>query len=144
MTYLADVNVWFALVYVAHVHYSIATAWFEAVAADQTAMCRITQSGLLRLLTNPKAMGPDVLTAAEAWTTYDKLRSDVRVTFAAEPSGLEIAWRAMTRQPHAGPNFWTDAYLSAFAQAGDYTVVTFDRGFTRHRRTRVRLLEPSV
>src|SRR5258706_9155996 len=109
MTYLVDVNVWLALAYVAHVHYATATAWFDEVGADQAAMCRITQSGLLRLLTNSKVMGADVLTAVESWPIYDKLLSDVRVTFATEPPGLEIAWRGGTKQSHTGPNFLTDA-----------------------------------
>ena len=141
MTYLADVNVWLAMTYVAHVHYPVATAWFDEVSADQAALCRMTQSGLLRLLSNPKVMGVDVLTAADAWTTYDKLRNDVRVTFATEPANIEPHWRDATRYHHTGPNFWTDAYLTAFAAAKDLTLVTFDRAFTRQRQARVRLLK---
>ena len=143
MTYLVDVNVWFALSYVAHVHHSIARTWFDETEADQAALCRITQSGLLRLLTNSRIMGPEVLTAARAWAAYDFLCSDVRVTFAPEPPSLETAWREATKHLHTGPNFWTDAYLAAFAEAGDYTIVTFDRGFLRHRRVDVRLLTPA-
>jgi uncharacterized protein len=144
MTYLVDVNVWFALTYVAHVHHPVARSWFEDTGADEAALCRVTQSGLLRLLTNSRVMGADVLTAAKAWVTYDQLRSDVRVTFAVEPPRVENAWREATKHPHAGPNFWTDAYLAAFAESGDYTIVTFDRGFRRHRGVSVRLLAPPV
>ena len=71
MTYLVDVNVWFALSYVAHVHHSIARSWFDGTESDQAALCRITQSGLLRLLTNSKIMG-NVLTA-QSWAVYDFL-----------------------------------------------------------------------
>lgn len=141
MTYLVDVNVWFALTYVAHVHHPIARDWFDSTGPDQAAICRITQSGLLRLLTNVRVMGADVLTAAKAWAIYDDLCTDVRVTFAAEPARLEIAWRSATKHPNAGPNFWTDAYLAAFAEAGNHTIVTFDRGFRRHRGVSVRMLE---
>jgi len=124
------------------VHHSIARSWFdETEEADQAALCRITQSGLLRLLTNSKIMGPEVLTAAGAWAAYDLLCSDVRVIFAQEPPRLEMAWREATKYLHTGPNFWTDAYLAAFAEAGEYTIVTFDRGFLRHRAVDVRLLE---
>ena len=141
MTYLVDVNVWFALSYVAHVHYSMAKSWFEDTEADQSAFCRVTQSGLLRLLTNSRVMGADVLTAAKAWAINDDLCRDMRVIFAPEPPGLEMAWREATKHLHIGPNFWTDAYLAAFAEAGDYTIVTFDRGFLRHRAVDVRLLQ---
>jgi predicted nucleic acid-binding protein len=48
MTYLVDVNVWFALSYAGRVHHPAATSWFDDIAADQAALCRITQSGLLR------------------------------------------------------------------------------------------------
>ena len=144
MTYLVDVNVWFALSYVAHVHYPIAKSWFEGTEADQSALCRVTQSGLLRLLTNSRVMGADVLTAPKAWAINDDLCRDFRVVFAPEPPGLEMAWREATKHLHAGPNFWTDAYLAAFAEAGEYTIVTFDRGFLRHRAVDVRLLTPAV
>ena len=144
MTYLVDVNVWFALSYVAHVHYPIAKSWFEDTEADQSAFCRVTQSGLLRLLTNSRVMGADVLTEAKAWAINDDPCRDMRVTFASEPPGLEIAWREATKQLYTGPSFWTDAYLAAFAETGEYTIVTFDRGFLRHRGVDVRLLTPAV
>lgn len=40
MTYLVDVNVWFALSYVAHVHHSTARSWFDETESDQAALCR--------------------------------------------------------------------------------------------------------
>jgi predicted nucleic acid-binding protein len=89
-------------------------------------------------------MGADVLTAAKAWAINDDLCRDVRVILASEPPGLETVWREATKHLHSGPNFWTDAYLAAFAEAGDYTIVTCDRGFRRHRRVSVRLLAPTV
>jgi len=144
MTYLVDVNVWFALSYAAHVHHAFARSWFDDTAADEAALCRMTQSGLLRLLTNSRIMGADVLTAAKAWAIYDRLCSDARVIFASEPPRLDLAWRGATKHLHAGPNFWTDAYLAAFAEAADYTIVTFDRGFRRHRSVSLRLLSPTV
>lgn len=57
MNYLADVNVWIALAAAGHVHHSIALAWFEEPQTSQILFCRITQMGLLRLLTNRKVMG---------------------------------------------------------------------------------------
>jgi predicted nucleic acid-binding protein len=50
------------------------------------------------------------------------------------------SWRDATRHSPSGPNFWTDAYLAAFATAAGYTVVTFDRGFKRHKAAKLNLL----
>ena len=103
------------------------------------AFCRVTQAGFLRLLNNARVMGPNVLNARAAWGIYDALRSDGRVRFAAEPTGLEEHWRRATRHTHSGPNFWTEAYLKAFAAEAELTLVTFDQALTRHT-TGVRLL----
>ncbi|HXP84349.1 MAG TPA: TA system VapC family ribonuclease toxin [Bryobacteraceae bacterium] len=140
MTYLADVNVWIALTNPGHQHRSSAAEWFSASAPDLIAFCRTTQKGLLRLLTNRHVMGANVLNAEDAWDVYDDFFKTGRVRFAEEPPGIERAWREATRGPHTGPNFWTDAYLAAFAIAAGYTVVTFDRGFKRHTAVRLRLL----
>src|ERR1035441_4860858 len=88
-TYLPDVNVWLAIVSRRHVHYQIASGWFETISDDEVAFCRITQMGLLRLLTNRHAMGIDVLNQIEAWKAYRRLASDGRIRFLAEPLGIE-------------------------------------------------------
>jgi len=144
MNYLADVNVWVASALIGHVHHPVARAWFEEPETGQILFCRITQMGLLRLLTNRKVMGANVLAAQPAWDVYNALCRDDRVQYAAEPPQLEEFWRGATRHHASGANFWTDAYLAAFAEATGLSVVTFDRGFRRHRRVRVRLLEPTV
>ena len=47
-----DVNVWVALTYQGHVHHSAARGWFVSLHADaRLFFCRVTQLGLLRLLT---------------------------------------------------------------------------------------------
>lgn len=140
MTYLADVNVWLALAVVEHIHHKAAVEWFGESEEDRIVFCRTTQKGLLRLLTNRHVMGDDVLTAARAWEAYDILRENPRVRFVQEPPGLEDSWREATRHPHAGPNFWTDAYLAAFASAAGYVLLTFDRALAAHRGVRTRLL----
>ena len=144
MNYLADVNVWLALSVVGHIHHSIARAWFEEPQTSQILFSRITQMGLLRLLTNRKVMGANVLTPADAWRVYASLCDDDRVQYAEGPPHLEESWREAAMHLEAGPNFWTDAYLAAFAETSDYTIVTFDRGFLRHRGVSVKLLAPAV
>lgn len=131
ISYLADVNFWIALSYSAHVQHSLAAEWFANSADDSVAFCRITQKGFLRLLTNRSVMGDDVVPAVRAWQVYDRLRQNPRIPYAQEPPGLEESWRDITRHPRTGPNFWTDAYLAAFAAAGGLQILTFDRGLAR-------------
>lgn len=141
MSYLADVNVWLAQSYTGHAYHRSARTWLEESEDDTIAFCRLTQSSLLRLLTNRKVMGDDVLNTLQAWKVYDDLLRTTGIVFAAEPQGLELAWREATQYPRSGPNFWTDAYLSAFASAAGLTIVTFDRAFRHRRGARVKVLD---
>lgn len=63
-----------------------------------------------------------------------------RIFFCSEPPGLETIFRESTRRRQGGVNFWTDVYLSAFASAAGFTLVTFDTGYGRHKDIRLRLL----
>jgi len=83
--------------------------------------------GLLRLLTTESVMKNDVLPSRDAWRAYQAILRDERVSFAPEPFALETEWRKLTDQPRPTPKVWTDAYLSAFAQAGGMRLVTLDR-----------------
>ena len=64
---LPDVKVGVALASDLHVHHGVARDWFMAVCEAGTAFCRVTQMGLLRLLTNSRVMGDDVLNQQQAW-----------------------------------------------------------------------------
>jgi uncharacterized protein len=140
MTYLADVNFWLALAVDDHVHHVPAKEWVTEAPEEGLVFCRITQNGFLRLLTNPNVMKGDVLTARRAWEAYDILCANPRVQFAEEPHGLERSWRDLTRRAGKGPNFWTDAYLIAFAKAGGFEVLTFDRELALHACPQAHLL----
>lgn len=125
-----DINVWVALTHAAHVHHDVARGWFrELPDGVRFCFCRHTQLGLLRLLTADAVMGQEVLLQSEAWTVYDRWLEDRRVALLDEPPALERRFRALTRGRHASPKLWADAYLSAFADAAQVTLVTFDRGF---------------
>jgi len=127
MICLPDVNLWIALTSNRHIHHALATPWLESLADTRIALCRITELGLLRLLTNQHVMGQDVLTPRRAWRVYDQWRMDPRVDFLVEPSGFGERWRELGEKIVGGPNAWTDAYLAAFALATDATIVTLDR-----------------
>lgn len=123
-----DINVWVALTHGAHVHHDVARDWFNSLEPDcRFHFCRFTQLGLLRLLTAEAVMGDDVMTQFDAWGVYDRWLEDDRVAFMEEPPGIERRFRAMTRLKRAAPKIWADAYLAAFAETAQLTLVTFDR-----------------
>ncbi len=76
----------------------------------------------------------------EAWRTYDELLADYRVVFAEEPDDVEVVWRSLTPSQMVSTNVWSDAYLAAFAQAADFEVVTFDKGFAQYTALRHTIL----
>ena len=140
MIFFPDVNVWVALVVGEHTHSREARLWAERANANEFALSRITQMGLLRLLTNAHVMGADVFAARDAWRIFDRLTKERNIFFAAEPPGIDSLWREFTPAARSGSNFWTDVYLAAFAKATGYTLVTFDRGFGRYRNIPLEIL----
>jgi uncharacterized protein len=140
MTYLPDVNVWIALTVAEHVHHDSALKWADSVTGDAIAFCRVTQMSFLRLLTNARVMAGDVFTAERAWRLLDEIRGDRRIVFVAEPPGIEAGWRVLTDGRQIGANLWTDSYLAAFARSAGYTLVTFDRGFSKDKELSARIL----
>jgi predicted nucleic acid-binding protein len=102
--------------------------------------CRFTQLGLLRLLTAEAVMGDEAMNQPEAWRIYDRWLADDRVIFLEESMPIERRFRALTRLKHAAPKAWADAYLAAFAETSQLTLVTFDRAF-RGKTRPILLLE---
>jgi uncharacterized protein len=130
---LPDINVWLALTFDSHRHHPAAKDWFDGLRDQSCWFCRFTQQGFLRLASNPKLFGKHALNLRQAWESYDAYRSDPRVSFASEPSGIEVHWRLLTQLSTLSPNVWSDAYLAAFAKAKAWRVVTFDKGFTKFK-----------
>jgi uncharacterized protein len=123
-----DVNVWLALSSPDHEHFAKAWRWYKSLGQDEVlCFCRITQLGLLRLLTTQIVMGPGTLSQNEAWHAYDRWLSDASAEFLEEPVGLDSVFRSRTQGPQASPKEWADAYLAAFAEAARLTLVTFDK-----------------
>jgi predicted nucleic acid-binding protein len=62
-----------------------------------------------------------------ALALFDHTHHDVaRGWFEA---GLERRWQQFAVRDAASPKLWMDAYLTAFAQAGGYRLVTTDAAF---------------
>jgi toxin-antitoxin system PIN domain toxin len=124
-----DINVWVALTYEGHAHHRTAASWFATLKPDASLVfCRLTQLGLLRLLTTEAVMGDEAMTQPQAWAACDRWHQDPRVEFANEPSEVEARFRVLTRLRQPATKDWADSYLAAFATVGRLTLVTFDRG----------------
>ncbi|MFE6922748.1 TA system VapC family ribonuclease toxin [Nocardia sp. NPDC057663] len=123
---LIDVGLWLAAVYGRHTHHRAAAAWFDAQ-SDSLLMCRVTQTGLLRLLSNPSVMDTEVLSRSDAWRVVDQLNADERVLWADEPAALEPVFRALSARNDHSHKLWTDDYLAAFAQSSGVALATLDR-----------------
>lgn len=122
-----DVNVWLAVILEDHVHRPLAKAWLLGE-KSRIAFTRFTQVSVLRLLTTRAAMNGRPLSMDEAWQAYEQLfQDDARMAFMPEPSGVEARFREYAAGRTASPKIWADAWLLAFAEAAEGTVVTFDR-----------------
>lgn len=138
--HLLDINVWIALAFPTHTHHAAARAWFDAATTPASChFCRITQLGFLRIANNPAALATAV-TQDQAWQLYDHFLAHPRVAFADEPVGIESFWRPWAQQPRFSGKVWADAYLAAFAAAGGFEVVTFDRGFAQYANLKATIL----
>jgi uncharacterized protein len=137
-SFFPDINVWVALTYEGHAHHPTAAAWFGTLRPDvRLVFCRLTQLGLLRLLTTEAVMGDEVMTQPQAWVTYDRWRQDPRVELVDEPAEVEARFRALTRVRQPAAKDWADSYLAAFATVDRLTFVTFDRGLRAKTRSMV-------
>lgn len=137
---LPDLNVWLAAVWRNHADHEKALDWFDRQ-EQPLGFCRITQMGLLRLLSNPAVMREDALTRSETWEVYRQLDEDPRIRFLAEPQSLDPMWIQMTKHPDRAHKLWTDDYLAAFAFLAHATLVTFDQALcVRHPAVSIELL----
>jgi toxin-antitoxin system PIN domain toxin len=123
-----DVNVWFALAVADHPHHEPALVWWNEE-SSLAGFSRLTQLGLLRLLTTVSAMGGQPLTNEEAWRVYDGFLSDSRVRIFPELPALEDLFRSYSSLRQASPKVWVDAYLAAHASANEAVLVSFDQAF---------------
>lgn len=127
-SFLPDINVWIALQYEAHRHHTKAVAWFRSL-DDTTSLvfCRHTQIGMFRLLTTDAVMHGAPLTQKQCWGIYAQWTDGGRAFLHAEPSGVDTAFQHLTLADSPLPKTWADAYLAAFADEANLTLVTFDR-----------------
>jgi predicted nucleic acid-binding protein len=85
--------------------------------------------------------GNQPLSNREAWEVYAALLRDFRIWQRRdEPLDLERLWHEFASRDTASPKLWMDAYLAAFAVAGGYRLVTFDKAFSQFSKLDLELL----
>jgi uncharacterized protein len=120
---LLDVNALVALAWDSHVHHATMRTWFAANGADGWATCPITESGFVRVSSNPKVLPSPigveparaVLSALRAVDGHRFLVDDVSIADADVPT-------------MSGYRQVTDAHLLALARRRGMRLVTFDAG----------------
>lgn len=128
---LLDVNALVALAWDSHVHHSRAREWFAEHSATGWATCPITESGFVRVSSNPKilpsAIGVDaaraVLSVLRTTNGHHFLTDDVSLTDGDVP--------AMT-----GHRQVTDAHLLTLVRRRGACLVTFDAALVTLARGR--------
>lgn len=118
---LLDVNALVALAWDSHVHHAAMRAWFETNGSTGWATCPVTESGFVRVSSNPivlpSAIGVDaargVLSALRAHPDHRFLTDDVSMSDSDVPT-------------IAGYRQVTDAHLLTLARRRGVRLVTFD------------------
>lgn len=124
--HLLDVNVLVALAWDSHVHHHVTRRWFRANAARGWATCPITESGFVRVSSNPKVL-PHALTTDVAREVLLGLRQAEGHRFVTDAVSLvDDDVPAIT-----GHRQVTDVHLLVLARRSDARVLTFDAGLAR-------------
>ncbi len=130
---LFDTNIWIAAVFDSHPFHLIATqALQQANAAQPAVFCRATQQSFLRLASTPtilKVYGATGFTNRDALVALRALKALPQVIVRDEPTGTISLWHKLSAVNSASPKVWMDAYLAAFAIAGQLGMTTLDKDF---------------
>ena len=132
---LVDTNVWIALTLHRHQFHRIVTDWSEQLPRQSTLLfCRATQQSFLRLLTTEHIMARythPAMTNHKAWQIMEAYLANPHIKFVDEPANLAAQWKNLVVRQTASPKLWMDAYLAAFAIAGNHEFVTTDSAFAQ-------------
>jgi uncharacterized protein len=118
---LLDVNALVALAWDSHVHHVAMRAWFTANGSAGWATCPITESGFVRVSSNPIVL-PSAIGVDAARGVLSTLRAHPHhrfLTDAVSMSDSDVPWIAAYRQV-------TDAHLLTLARRHEVRLVTFD------------------
>jgi toxin-antitoxin system PIN domain toxin len=123
---LLDINVLVALFDPDHVHHDVAHDWFAEQGRAGWATCPITESGFVRVLSNPACRGTLTRAADVAERLRRFCRSGGHVFWSGDVSLLDASVFDLSQI--AGHRQFTDVYLLGLAHARGGVLATFDRG----------------
>ncbi len=118
---LLDVNALVALAWDSHVHHAAMRAWFRTNSREGWATCAVTESGFVRVSSNPKVL-PSFIAVEDARRVLAALRELGRHRFVGNDVSLtdrDVPRIASHRQV-------TDAQLLTLARRNGIRLATFD------------------
>ncbi len=118
---LLDVNALVALAWDSHVHHAAARTWFSGNRDRGWATCAVTESGFVRVSSNPNVL-PSVIAVEAARRVLSALRAAGSHRFLANDVSLVDA----DFPPIIGHRQVTDAQLLTLARRHSIRLVTFD------------------
>jgi len=118
---LLDVNALVALAWDSHVHHTPMRAWFMANSAAGWATCPITESGFVRVSSNPKVL-PSAIGVEAARGVLSALRARHGHRFLTD----DVSAGDRDVPAIAGYRQVTDAHLLTLARRRGVRLVTFD------------------
>jgi toxin-antitoxin system PIN domain toxin len=126
LSYLLDVNLLIALAWPSHVHHVLAQNWFANNCRAGWSTCPITQTGFVRISSNPKFIDGAV-TPREAITLLSTVTASEDHTFWSDD--LNVADTQLLPVSHLlGHQQVTDAYLLSLAIKHNGKLTTLDQG----------------
>lgn len=120
---LLDVNALVALAWDSHVHHDRMVNWFRANGSDGWATCPVTESGFVRVSSNPKVL-PSALGVEDARRVLEALRAVAGHRFLTD----DVSIVASDVPRLVGHRQITDAHLLTLARRHGTRVLTFDGG----------------
>ena len=123
--YLLDINVLIALAWPSHVHHRATQKWFAGKRAAGFRTCPITQTGFVRISSNPK-LTPDSTSPGEALALLQRVTALPQHQFW--PDHLTLLDAIGNKTLLVGHQQVTDAYLLALARFHAGALATLDRG----------------
>ncbi|MBV9207717.1 MAG: PIN domain-containing protein [Actinobacteria bacterium] len=126
MTDLLDVNLLISLAWPNHVHHVPAHAWFRARDGEPWATTPVTESGFVRVSSNPSAI-PTAVTPHEARSLLGQIREVEGHVFLPDDVEFVVGPERALAGRIVGHRQVTDAHLLALARRHGARLATLDR-----------------
>ncbi len=126
MKYLLDVNVLMAITWPTHIFHEKAQSWFLDAASEGWATSPVTESGFIRLSSNPLIVS-EVVTPNTCAGVLESLKNVGKHEFVVDKVGL-AAELATSQVLLSGYRQVSDAHLALIAKMNQCIFVTLDSG----------------